>query len=143
MTPPDSMGDKEQADQRFGRFSLRLRAGTIPPTLRPRFEKDALLFLLPDDPEFPEQEILAAAGCGRRGQNVHLHHVRVADLCDVRSRRPIGTEPGTRRPTDESETGGVLTNQILGILGEDGTCRDTDEPLPIPCDDEDDRFFRF
>ncbi len=54
--------------------------------------------------------------------------------------RPIGTEPGTRRATYDPETGEIVANQVLGA---DGAWHDTEEPLPIPRDDESDPLFRF
>jgi len=130
-------------DDRRGKLLRRfIQAGIAHPQLLPRVEKEALLFLLPDDDaEFVERELAAAADSARRGQNVYLHHVRVADLPELpEPSAPIGTEPGTRRVTYEPETGGILTNQILGP---DGEWHDTDLPPPGPRDDESDPLFRF
>ena len=141
-SPRISKADKEQSDKRIDLFSRFLQAGIADPKLLPRVEKDALLFLLPDDDStFVEQEIAAAAAAVRHGQNVYLHHVRVADLPEpTEPTQPIGTEPGTRRATYDPETGEILTNQVLGA---DGEWHDTEEPFPIPRDDESDSSFVF
>jgi len=119
-----------------------LHAGLADTTILEGIPRGVVLFLLPDDdPEFVAQEVLAAADSARRGADVYLRHVRVADLPELpESTVRIGEEPGTQRATYDPETGEILTNQILG---EDGEWRDTDEPFPIPRDDGDDPFYRF
>jgi hypothetical protein len=129
-------------DRRGDLFRRLLQAGIANPALLPHVEEDALLFLLPDDdPTFVEHEITAAIDSARRGHNVYLHHVRVADLPELPERtRAIGTEPGTRRATYDPDTGDIVSNQVLG---EDGVWHATDDPFPIPRDDESDPLFRF
>lgn len=127
---------RAQNDRRSELFRRLLQAGIDEPTLLPLVEKDALLFLLPDDDaDFAEREIAAAASSARHGRNVYLHHVRVAQLPELAEpSSPLGSDPGTRHATVDPDTGAVLTDQILG---EDGAWHDTDEPFPIPLDDED------
>lgn len=132
----------EQNDRRGNLFRRFLQAGIREPTLLPRVDKDALLFLLPDDgAPFVEREVAAAAASARRGHNVFIYHIRVADLPELHeSTVRLGEEPGTRQATYDPESGAILTNRILG---DDGEWRDTDEPFPIPRDDESDPLSRF
>jgi hypothetical protein len=131
-----------EADERTDLFRRFLQAGIANPAMLPRVPEDAIFYLVPDDdPTIAEHAIAAATASARRGHNVYLHHVRVADLPELPERTiRLGEEPGTRRATYEPETGEMLTNQILG---EDGEWHDTDEPFPIPRDDESDPLFRF
>lgn len=137
-----ALDDDPQVDRRIDLNRRFLQAGFADTTILEDIPRGVVLFLLPDDdPEFVAREVLVAADSARRGADVYLRHVRVVDLPELpEPSQPIGTEPGTRRVTYEPETGEMLTNQILG---EDGEWRDTDEPFPIPRDDEDDPSFRF
>lgn len=127
----------EHNDRRGNLFRRFLQAGVKEPTLLPRVDEGALLFLLPDDDvPFAEREIAAAAASARRGHNVYIHHVRVADLPELReSTVRLGEEPGTQEATYDPETREILTNRIFGA---DGGWHDTDEPFPIPRDDGND-----
>ena len=137
-----ALDEDSQTDKRVDLNRRFLQAGIAAPVLLEGIPRGVTLFLLPDDdPAFTEHEVLAAADSARRGQDVYLRHVRVADLPDLPDLpRPIGTEPGTRRAAYDPVTGEVLTNQVLG---DDGEWHDTDESLPTPRDDESDPSFRF
>ena len=126
----------EQTDRRLDLHARFLQAGVADPTLLVGIPKDVMLFLLPDDdPAFVEREVALAATAARRGKDVYLRHVRLADLPELSP--PTGPQPGDRRATYDPATGGVLSNQILGP---DGHWHETDLPLPGPRDDDDPWF---
>lgn len=131
----------DQGDRRIDLFRRFLQAGIADQSLLPRVDDDAVLFLLPDDdPTLLEQEIAAATESAKRGHNVYLHHVRVADLPELPEAAGRWLEqPGTQRATFDPETGTLLTNRILGA---DGEWRDSDLPLPTSRDNESDPDFR-
>jgi hypothetical protein len=139
QTEAASQSDFDEHTDLFRRF---IQAGIDDVSRLPKVPDDAVFFLVPDDDgAFAERVIAMAAATARRGRNVYLHHVRLADLPElIEPEYELGTAPGTRRATYEPETGEVLTNQVLGA---DGEWRDSEEPFPIPRDDESDPSFRF
>ena len=70
-----------QTDRRLDlvrRYTKAIIAERIPPGNTPT---DALLFLIPDDDAaYAEREIELGAEIARKGQDVYLRHVRIADL---------------------------------------------------------------
>ena len=79
-TAPAADGE-EQTDKRLELHRRFLLAGLDDPTRFDGIPFDVVLFLLPDDdPAFAEREVAAAADTARRGHDVYVRHVRVADL---------------------------------------------------------------
>ena len=73
-----------QTDKRLDlvrRYTKAIIAERIP---QERTPTDALLFLLPDDdPAYAEREIALGAAMARKGEDVYLRHIRVADLPEL------------------------------------------------------------
>ena len=130
-TPRLTPAEKAQSDRRVELNIRFLEAGLIDTSLLEDIPRGVTFFLLPDDdPAFVEQEIAFAADAARRGEDVYLRHVRVADLPPVRP--PRGTRAGDRRI--EYGADGTITANL--VYGADGAWHATDEPPPGPRDDE-------
>lgn len=138
VAPTADIGTGDDTGQRLDLHARFLRAGFADPSLFRGIPQEVMLVLLPDDdPEFVERETARAARAARRGQDVYLRHLRVADLPPLRE--PTGPRPGDRRARYAPD--GTTTANL--VLGPGGEWRDTDEPFPSPRDDESDPLFRF
>ena len=134
VTAPALSTDKEkvQTDQRIDLNTRFLLAGIANPSLLQDIPRGVTLFLLPDnDPDFIEREIAIAGGAARRGEDVYLRHVRVADLPELPP-TTLGPHPGDRSVSYASD--GTITANL--VFGEDGQWHETEEPPPGPREDE-------
>ena len=131
-TAPAPVADKTQTDRRVDLNTRYLLAGLADPTLLEAIPRGVTFFLLPDDdPAFVEQEIAFAAHAARRGEDVYVRHVRVADLPEL----PATTSgpKGGDRWVEYAPDGSVTRNLVFG---DDGEWHETDEPPPGPREDE-------
>lgn len=116
-----------EADERTDLFRRFLQAGIANPAMLPRVPDDAIFFLVPDDdPSFAERVIIAATGSARRGHNVYLHHIRLADLPELPSER-TGPPVGMRR-TRFNRDGSIAEQEVCGP---DGEWHQVDPPEPV------------
>ena len=124
---PVTTEQQEHVDKRLDLASRFLQAGIADPTRLPKVPEDAVTYLLPDDdPAFVEQELAAAADSARRGRDVHLHRVHVADLPELAT-EPSGPPVGLRRTFFEWD--GSIASQEL--CGPDGEWHKVEPPEPV------------
>lgn len=116
-----------QVDKRVDLNRRFLMAAFADTTLLEDIPRGVMLFLLPDDdPEFVKREVAAAADSARRGQDVYLRHVRVAELPEL-PEKPGGPPVGLRRTFFDRD--GAIARQE--VCGPDGAWHAVEPPEPV------------
>jgi hypothetical protein len=127
VAPTGDLGVDADTDRRLTLHARFLRAAFADTSLLRDIPNDVLLVLLPDDDDaYVEREVARAARSARRGDNVYLRHVHVADLPELPT-EPTAPPAGLRRTFFEWD-GSIASQEIRGA---DGEWHPVEPPEPV------------